>query len=213
MADWDLVHRFAGDYLNESEDVNYLADASREQGVMALGPVVGLAIAAIARSMGATTIVEIGTGIGVTTMRLAEACPGAQMTSIDSEADHHVTLRELLPHVPLDSTRLRLITERAQDVLPKMNLGSYDLVVIDVPAPDAEACYHDAVALCRPGGSVLVARALVSGDVADPATRGATVSAMRSLLKTVAEDDRVSHTLLPMAEGLLWAQVHSHPVV
>jgi hypothetical protein len=31
---------------------------------------------------------------------------------------------------------------------------------------------------------------------------------MRTLLRVMAEDDRVSHTLLPFAEGLAWAVVH-----
>ena len=208
MSDWDLIHRFAGDYLSDSEDVGYLLDASIEQGVSALSTVMGSTIAAIATNMSAETIIEVGTGVGVTTMRLAQACPDAHITSIDSEADHHVTLRELMPQVPLEAAKLRLITERAQDVLGKMNENSYDLVVMDIPPADLEACFDDAVSVCRPGGSILITRALVGGDIADPANRNAAVQAMRTVLKTVAEDDRVDHTLLPMAEGLIWVQVH-----
>ena len=211
VSDWDLIHRFATDYLADSEDVGYLQEASIEHGIHALGPVTGGTIQAIARATGATSIIEVGTGVGVTTMRLAEACPDAHITSIDSEPDHHVTLKELMAQLPLEASKLRLITERAQDVLHKMNQDSYDLVVIDVPASELESCYDDAVTLCRPGGSVVIARALVGGAIADPANRDAQVSAMRTVAKTVAEDDRVSHTLLPMAEGLLWVQVHATP--
>lgn len=209
MSDWDLIHRFSNDYLADSEDVAYLHEASLEQGVSALSRTLGSTIYAIARGMDARSIIEVGTGVGVTTMRMAEAAPHAQITSIDSEPDHHVTLRELMPQVGLETTFLRLITERAQDVLPKMNENSYDLVVLDVPADDVEACFDDAVTLCRPGGSILIARVLAGGAIADPAAREPKVSAMRTVLKKVAEDDRVSHTLLPMAEGLLWVQVHT----
>jgi len=208
MADWDLIHRFSADYLTDSEDVGYLIDASLEQGVQAMTTVTGQAIASIARSMDAKTIIEIGTGIGVQTMRLAEACPDAHITTIDSEPDHHVTFKELMGQVGLDAARVRLITERASDVLPKMNENSYDLVVIDLPATSIDECYDDAVTLCRPGGSVLISGALVRGAVADPANRKEAVQEMRHILRMVAEDDRVSHTLLPMAEGLIWAQVH-----
>lgn len=208
MSDWDLIHRFSNDYLADSEDVAYLQEASLEQGVSALSRTLGSTIFAIARGMDVSSIIEVGTGVGVTTMRMAEAAPRAHITSIDSEPDHHVTLRELMPQVGLETSSLRLITERAQDVLPKMNENSYDLVVLDVPAGDVEACFGDAVSLCRPGGSILIARVLAGGAIADPAARGPKVTAMRQVVKMVAEDDRVSHTLLPMAEGLLWAQVH-----
>ena len=170
--------------------------------------VTGQAIASIARSMDAKTIIEIGTGIGVQTMRLAEACPDAHITTIDSEPDHHVTFKELMGQVGLDAAGVRLITERASDVLPKMNENSYDLVVIDLPATSIDECYDDAVTLCRPGGSVLISGALVRGAVADPANRKEAVQEMRHILRMVAEDDRVTSTLLPMAEGLIWAQVH-----
>ena len=208
MADWELINRFAHEYVMDSDDVEYLERASEDQGISSLSSVLGSVISHIAAASDARSIIEVGTGVGVTLMRLAEACPSAHITTIDKELDHHVTLRELLGEVDIDQKRLRLITERAQDVLPKMNEDSYDLVVIDLPGDQAEACYDDAVKLCRPGGSILVAGALAGGEVANPANRDDQVAAMRTLLRVIAEDDRVSHSLLPFAEGLAWAVVH-----
>jgi predicted O-methyltransferase YrrM len=208
VTDWELVNRFSHEYVMDSEDVEYLSRASEDQGINPISNVLGSVISHIAASTNARSIIEVGTGVGVTLMRLAEACPQAHITTIDRELDHHVTLRELLGEVEVDQKKLRLITERAQDVLPKMNEDSYDLVVIDLPGVQAEACYDDAVKLCRPGGSILVARALSGGEVANPANRDDNVAAMRSLLRIMAEDDRVSHSLLPFAEGLAWAIVH-----
>lgn len=208
MTDSELIARFADEYVQNSEDVAYLERAADEHGLTPISAPVGQIIAHIAASSAAEAIIEVGTGVGVTTMRLAEACPSAHITTIDRELDHHVTLRELLPELELDPNRLRLITERAQDVLPKMNEDSYDLVVIDVPASEVESCYRDAVALCRPGGSILIAGVLAGGAVANPADRADDVSSMRSLLRLVAEDDAVDHALIPVAEGLLWALVH-----
>ena len=208
MGDWELINRFAHEYVMDSDDVEYLERASEDQGISSLSSVLGSVISHIAAASDARSIIEVGTGVGVTLMRLAEACPSAHITTIDKELDHHVTLRELLGEVDIDQKRLRLITERAQDVLPKMNEDSYDLVVIDLPGDQAEACYDDAVNLCRPGGSILVAGALAGGEVANPANRDDQVAAMRTLLRVIAEDDRVSHSLLPFAEGLAWAVVY-----
>lgn len=208
MTDWDLVARFAREYVLESDDVSFLSRASDDQGITPISPPLGSIIAHIAASSAATAIIEVGTGVGVTTMRLAQACPSAHITSIDKEPDHHVTLRELMQDVELDPAKLRLITEKAQDVLPKMNEDSYDLVVIDVPASDAELVYQDAVTVCRPGGSILIAGVLAGGEVANPANRASDVQGMRSLLRVVQEDDRVNHSLIATGEGLLWALVH-----
>jgi predicted O-methyltransferase YrrM len=144
-------------------------------------------------------------------MQLAEAAPAAHITTIDSELDHHLTLKELLAEVEIDPTRLRMINEKAEEVLPKMNESSYDMVVIDAPADIAGACYDAAVSVCRPGGSILVARILDSGRVANPTNRSAWAVAARNLLKTIEQDDRVAHTIIPVGEGLAWVVVHPEP--
>lgn len=208
MSDWDLVWRWADEFARESEDIEFLQRASVEQGVTSISSTLGRVIAMMAASIDASSIVEVGTGLGVTTMRLAEACPSAHITSIDDELDHHLTLREMLPRLELDPNRLRLITEDALDVLPKMNESSYDFVLIDLPAQHAERAYTDAVALCRPGGIIAVVGVLAGGAVANPANRAAKVVQMRELLTRVAEDDRVDHAVLPLAEGMIWARVH-----
>lgn len=208
MADWDLVHRFAEEYAQESEDVEFVLRASAEQGVRPISRVLGQLITQMAASIEAKHIVEVGTGVGVSTVRLAQACPEAHITSIDHELDYHLSFRELLPQLDIDANRLRLITEDALEVLPKMNEASYDFVLIDVPATIAQKTYLDAVALCRPGGTIVLTGVLADGEVANPANRSAGVVALRDLLKTIAEDDLVDHALVPAAEGLIWARVH-----
>lgn len=191
-----------------SDDVALTHRASLENGLDPLDPALGATIAQVARAMDATRIIEVGTGVGMLTMQLAEACPDAHITSIDSELDYHLTLKEMMDQIDLDPAKLRLITEKAEDVLPKMNESSYDLVVIDAPADTASACYDAAVEVCRAGGSILVARVLAGGQVAHPTDRSESVVAWRTLLKTIEQDDRVSHAVLPIGEGLAWVVVH-----
>jgi len=208
VSDRDLVDRYVDGFVVESEEVATIHRATLEHGISPLSPALGATIAQIARAINATSIIEVGTGVGSTTMQLIEACPEAHITSIDSELDYHLTLKEMMPEVEIDPAKLRLITEKAEDVLPKMNESSYDLVVIDTPADSASACYDAAVALCRPGGSILVTRILGSGDVANPADRSAESVARRTLLKVIAQDDRVAHAVMPVGEGLAWVVVH-----
>ncbi len=208
MSDRELLDRFVDDFVGDSEDVALVLRATLEHGIVPLAPALQATISQIARASGASHIIEVGTGVGLMTMRLAEACPTAMITSIDDELDYHLTLKEMLPDLELDPTKLRLITERAEDVLPKMNESTYDLVVIDTPAEIAQACYEAAVAVCRPGGSIVVARVLDGGRVANPANRTPSAVTYRSLLKIIEQDDRVSHAVLPVGQGCAWVVVH-----
>ncbi len=211
MSDRDLIDRFVDDFVGDSDDIELVHRATLEHGIVPLSPALQATISQIARASNATQIIEVGTGVGLLTLRLHEACPTAHITSIDDELDYHLTLKEMLGDLEIDPTKLRLITERAEEVLPKMNESSYDLVVIDTPADIAHACYEAAVAVCRPGGSIVVARILDGGRVANPANRSQSTVSYRSLLKIIEQDDRVSHAILPVGQGCAWVVVHPDP--
>jgi predicted O-methyltransferase YrrM len=149
------------------------------------------------------SIIEIGTGLGVGTLWLAQACPEAHITTIDSEIDHHVTVRELLQEAEIPSSRVRLISEKALDVLPKMNEGSYDLVVIDADFHNVQAYVDQAITLVRPRGSVIVAGVLGDDLVADPAQRDDKTSAYRWLLKALDDREDIVHTVNLIGDGLV----------
>jgi len=208
VSDRDVVNRYVDGFVVESEEVAAVHRGTLEQGITPVSPALGATISQIARAINPSQVIEVGTGVGMLTMMLLESCPQAHITSIDSELDYHLTLKEMLPDLDVDPARLRLITERAEDVLPKMNESTYDLVVIDAPADIAGACYEAAIAVCRPGGSILVARVLGSGEVANPADRSDWVVSTRNLLKQIEQDDRVAHAIIPVGQGLAWVVLH-----
>jgi predicted O-methyltransferase YrrM len=154
-------------------------------------------------SIDASSIIEIGTGLGVGTLWLAQACPDAHITTIDPEMDHHATVRELLQDAEIPASRVRLITEKALDVLPKMNEASYDLIVIDADFQNVQAYVDQAINLVRPRGSVIVAGVLGDDLVADPAQRDDKTSAYRWLLKALEDRDDVVHTVNLIGDGLV----------
>jgi predicted O-methyltransferase YrrM len=208
VNDRDVINRWVDGFVVESEEVAAVHRGTLEQGITPVSPALGATISQIARAINPSQVIEVGTGVGMVTMMLLEACPDAHITSIDSELDYHLTLKEMLPDLDVDPARLRLITERAEDVLPKMNESTYDLVVIDAPAEIAGACYEAAIDVCRPGGSILVARIMGAGEVANPADRSERVVATRNLLKQIEQDDRVAHVIIPVGEGLAWVVLH-----
>ena len=203
MSDKELSWRFVEERVSEDVDIERARHASLEHGIDPITASAGQYIATIATALDATTIMEIGTGLGVGTIWLAHACPGAHITSIDSEMDHHVSVRELLNTAEIPSSRVRLITEKALDVLPKMNESSYDLVVIDADYQNVQAYVDHGISLVKPRGSVIVAGVLGDDLVADPAKRDDKTSAYRWLLQALEDRNDVVHTLNLIGDGLV----------
>jgi predicted O-methyltransferase YrrM len=203
MSDKELSWRFVEERVVEDVDIERARRTSLEHGVDPITATAGEYIASIAIAMDAMSIIEIGTGLGVGTLWLAQACPEAHITTIDSEIDHHVTVRELLQEAEIPASRVRLISEKALDVLPKMNEGSYDLVVIDADFQNVQAYVDQAITLVRPRGSVIVAGVLGDDLVADPAQRDDKTSAYRWLLKALEDRDDSVHTVNLIGDGLV----------
>ena len=61
----------------------------------------------------------------------------------------------------------------------------------------------------RPGGVIAFDNALWHDRVADPSQRDPDTSAIRELLRQVADDDELLPLLLPTGDGLLVAQLAS----
>jgi len=203
VSDKELSWRFIEERVGEDADIERARRSSLEHGVDPITASAGQYIATIAQAIDAKNIIEVGTGLGVGTMWLALACPAANITSIDSEIDHHVSVRELLHEAEIPQARVRLITEKALDVMPKMNEGSYDLVVIDADYHNVQAYVDHAITLVRPRGSVIAVGILGDDLVADPAQRDDKTTAYRWLLKALEEREDVIHTVNLIGDGLV----------
>lgn len=202
MTDKAAAWKFAEELISEPDHIAHARARSLELGVEPVSPGVGGTLAFIAGATDARNIIELGTGCGVSSLWMLHGAPSATLTSIDTEIDHQHAARNALTAAGIPSSRVRLIAGRARDVLPRMNEGAYDLMLIDAdPAAIAEYLEHG-LTLVRPGGVILVARALWRGTVADPTKRDTTTVAYRTLLRDIAASG-VTATLSPLGDGLL----------
>ena len=203
MAGKESSWKFAEDFVVEREDIALARQQSIEIGVEPVSPATGAQLAAIAAATGAKTIIEIGTGVGVSGLWMLSGAPGADLTSIDSELDHHQLAKAAFLAGGVPANRVRLIAGRALEVLPRMNESSYDIVLIDADPHSIIEYVEHALRMVRPGGSVLIPHALWRGRVADPAQRDDTVTEIRTLLREIAASDAVISALSPVGDGLL----------
>jgi predicted O-methyltransferase YrrM len=203
VAGKDLDWKFTEDYLAERDDIAMLRLHSLELGIEPVSPATGAQLAFIAAATKPTSIVEIGTGIGVSGLWLMSSAPKASFTSIDAESDYQQVAKAALIEAGVPANRVRLITGEAHQVLPRMNESSYDLVFIDADPDSVIEYVEHGIRLAKVGGTILVAHALWHGRVSDPAQREDPVSAFRSVLGTLAESSTVTAALSPVGDGLL----------
>lgn len=203
MSVKDLNWKFADEIVVESEVIAKARLQSLELGVEPIAPSVGAQAAVIVAATDAANIVEIGTGVGVSGLWLLAGGTRAVLTSIDSELDHQQHARNFFTEAGIPSNRVRLITGRAVEVLPRMNENSYDVVFIDADPQSVIEYVEHGLRLARPGGTVLVAHALWKGRVADPAQRDDVATGFRSLVTEIASSGAVVSALSPVGDGLL----------
>ena len=203
MASRELDWKFTEDYIAEREDITVLRQHSTELGIDAVSPATGAQLAFLAAALNPATIIEIGTGLGVSGLWLMEGAPAASFTSIDSEPDYQQVAKAALIEAGVPSNKVRLISGSASQVLPRMNESSYDLVFLDADPESLLENVEHAIRLAKTGGTILIAHAMWRGRVADPAQREEPVPTLRALLTMLAESSTVTAALSPVGDGLL----------
>jgi predicted O-methyltransferase YrrM len=198
-----LSGKFAEEFIVERADIALMRQHSLEIGIDPITPAMGAQLAVLAAATNPANIIEVGTGLGVSGLWLLSGTPEAVLTTIDSELDYQTVARKGFTDAGVAANRIRLIGGRAEDVLPRMNERSYDLVFIDADPANVIEYVEHGLRLARRGGTVVVAHALWRGRVADPAARDDTVAGFRMLLKEIATSDAVLTALSPVGDGLL----------
>ncbi|KNY07489.1 MULTISPECIES: O-methyltransferase [unclassified Microbacterium] len=203
MSENDANARFLRESIVEPSSIARARAHAVELGAAPLSAALGSQIAVLAAATGARSMVEIGTGAGVSGLWLLRGAPQAVLTSIDNEPEHLAAARQAFADARIPATKARFITGRASDVLPRMNEASYDIVLVDADPENVIEYVEHGLRLVRTGGMVLVPRVLAGGRVADPVQRDEITAAYRSLVQETQESAAVLATVSPAAEGLL----------
>ena len=84
--------------------------------------------------------------------------------------------------------------------------GSFDFAFLDADKDNYPAYGDRMLALLRPGGLLAIDNVFWGGEVADPAVETVSVRAIRELNQMLADDERVSLAMVPIADGLTLAR-------
>lgn len=193
-------------YLPEEPVVRQARQRAAEVGAVPIGAGGGAVLRMLAAAIEARTVVEIGTGAGISGLYLlAGMRADGVLTSVDIESEHQRLAREAFAEAGIPPNRARLISGPALEVLPRLTDAAYDFVFCDAEKTEYVDYLEQAVRLLRPGGVVAFDNALWHNRVADSAQRDPETLAVRELGRSVSEHDGLTPALLPVGDGLLVA--------
>ena len=198
---------YADEFIAEDEVLVEARARAREVGVSPIGSGGGATLRFVAALLQARTVVEIGTGTGVSGLWMLRGMqPDGVLTTVDLEAEHQRLARKAFAAAQISAPRVRLITGAALDVLPRLTDGHYDLVFCDGDKVEYADYLDEARRLLRPGGVVAFDNALWHDRVADSSQSDAETVALRELGQALrADEESFVSLLLPVGDGLLLA--------
>lgn len=202
-ASWSYAERFRP----ERPQAVGAREAAAANGVEPITTGVAAMLTFLARTAHARSVVEIGSGTGVSGLALfAGMAADGVLTSIDTDSEAQRLARGAFREAGIAGNRFRLITGDALSVMPKLSDAAYDLVFIDGDKLEYAEYIEQAQRLLRPGGVLVVNNALWNNLVADPANEDNETIVIREALEAVTTMDTVwIPALLPVGNGLLVA--------
>jgi O-methyltransferase len=175
------------------------------EGRMQISPEQGALMGVLARLMGASQILEVGTFTGYSSMVLARTLPpGGRITCCDRSPEWTAIAKRYWAAAGL-TDRVELRIGDATDTLSSLareRPGTYDLVFIDADKENLLRYHELALTLARPGGALLYDNVLWSGRVADPTDQHESTVAVRALNSALATDQRIEIAMIPVGDGL-----------
>lgn len=206
FADRGDMRAFANSFLPETEIIQRARHRGIEIGTYDTTPAVGSLLRYLTHLVGATSIVEIGTGAGVSGLWIFQAMTQkGLLTSIDDEVENAKLAKQAFEEAGINASRFRLITGNSREIVGKLADSLYDIFILRRNADLLESVEHAHRSL-RPGGVLVIDRALLGGKVADPTQRDPESIGYRELIKVIKESQESwLPMLLPVGDGVMVA--------
>jgi predicted O-methyltransferase YrrM len=186
-------------------------EAARERafhlsGTPPVEPAVGATLAVLASTLGARSVVSIGSGGGLAGLWLMRGMrPDGVLTALDGDPEQLRAARKAFADAGIPAGRARMIFGTPAEVLPRLSSGAYDMVVCAGPPREYSEHLPALLDLVRVGGTFICHGLLEGGRVADRTARDSQTVAWREVSRTIREDETLLSAVLPIGNGLLAA--------
>lgn len=204
---WSAVDEYVGGLLAPHDPALEAAlRASEEASLPAIqvSPPQGKLLNLLARTLGARTILELGTLGGYSTIWLGRALPAdGRLVTLEADPHYAGVARDSIARAGLGNV-VELRVGPALDILPGLEAegaGPFDLTFIDADKARTPDYFAWALEHSRPGGLIVADNVVRGGTLADPADEDPKARAQRRLHEMIAAEPRVEATTIQTVGG------------
>ena len=184
--------------------------AELSDAIMQIAPEQGQFMRLLAELIGARRAIEVGVFTGYSSLSVALALPtDGRLVACDVSEEWTAIARRYWAEAGVAERidlRIAPAIETLDGLIAAGETDTFDLAFIDAEKREYADYYERILALLRPGGLLLVDNVLWSGKVADPTVDDISTRALRAFNVMLCRDERVSLSLLPIADGVTLAR-------
>ncbi len=201
-----LKHRTPDDALLEE-----LAEETRtvmgRRSVMQIAAEEGTLLALLVASIGARSVVEVGTFTGYSALCMARALPpGGKLLACDVSEEYTAVARRFWQKAGV-ADRIELVLGPAADTLRALPPTiQFDFGFIDADKSNYQTYYEEILRRLRPGGLIAIDNVLWNGQVLRETDQTDAPRAIRAINDHVAADRRVQSVMIGVSDGITLAR-------
>ena len=206
-----LYNYLLSNSLREAEILRQLRQetANHPYGTMQISPEQGQFMALLVQLLGAKKTLEVGVFTGYSSLCVALALPkdGKAIACDISEEYTAIARRYWQIAGVADKIDLRIAPalETLDKLLAEGEAGTFDFAFIDADKENYEGYYERSLQLIRQGGLIAIDNVLWGGSVANPEVQDSSTQAIRAFNQKLHQDQRVTLSMVPIADGLTLA--------
>ncbi|WP_026734494.1 class I SAM-dependent methyltransferase [Fischerella sp. PCC 9605] len=197
--------------LREPEVLSKLRQetAQHPMAAMQIAPEQGQFMALLVKLIGAKKTLDIGVFTGYSSLVVALALPpDGKVIACDVDEEPTSIARRYWQQAGV-ANKIDLHIAPALETLEKLlaagEAETFDFAFIDADKSNYDNYYELALQLVRRGGLIAIDNVLWSGQVADPQVQDNRTKKIRALNQKLHQDQRVTISMLPIADGLTLA--------
>ena len=189
-----------------------LETAKLPQSMMQICPEQGALMANLIRLMSAKRTIEIGTFTGYSALAVALALPEeGEIIACDISEEWTALGKKKWEQAGVAhkiNLRLAPAVDTLDALLADGQESSFDFAFIDADKANYPAYYKKCLKLVRKGGVIAIDNVLWGGSVIDSERNDEDTKAIRKLNEFIANDKRVSLSMVPIGDGLTLAVIN-----
>ncbi|MEM9804640.1 MAG: class I SAM-dependent methyltransferase [Cyanobacteria bacterium P01_D01_bin.56] len=208
----NLYHYLLSVGVRDSEILRQLREenAQHPRAVMQIAPEQGQFMGFLVQLLGVKKALEVGVFTGYSSLVVAMALPDdGQLIACDISDEYTAMARKYWEKAGVAhkiDLRIAPALETLGQLIADGHSNSFDFAFIDADKSNYDNYYESSLQLVRPGGLIAVDNVLWSGRVANSSEeQDNRTKRIDALNQKIHADERVSMSLLPIADGLMLA--------